>query len=136
MVCYGCIENQENQMAHIGGCIPNFYFDKNAYEDKTIVKRIIPNTRNYLKGCLDKDEDPNDFELIYVCEIDDHIYKCLIFNPKYYSFEIRTITNILVRKGSFSLNNKFIILNYQWVGPEKMYIEKDIVIKKLNIYHE
>ena len=47
MVCYGCIENQENQMAHIGGCIPNFYFEKNAYEDKSLVKRIIPNTRNY-----------------------------------------------------------------------------------------
>lgn len=133
MVCYGCIENQENQLAHIGGCISNSYYEKNAYEDKKNVKRIIPNTRNYLKGCLNKDEDPGDFQLIYVCEIDDYIYKCLIFNPKFCIFEIRTITDILVRKGNFSLNNKFIILSYQWVGPEKMYIEKDLIIKKLNI---
>tara|TARA_E500000178_G_scaffold230559_2_gene227069 strand:- start:3431 stop:3832 length:402 start_codon:yes stop_codon:yes gene_type:complete len=133
MVCYGCLENIENQMAHIDGCLSDMYFSRNAYKDKTTVKRIIPNTRSYLRGCLDKDEDIKDYELIYVCEIEDHIFKCLIFNPKFYSFQIRTITDILVRKGTFSLSNKFIILNYQWVGPDEIYKEKDVIIKKLNI---
>jgi len=82
--CYGCKFGLENQLAHIGGCLPNYDSDSESESEEIVIVKIMPNTRTNLNGCMHTHENKTDYQLKLFAKLDDSKYMAILYTKGTY----------------------------------------------------
>ena len=78
--CYGCKFGLENQLGHIGGCLPNYDSEPELESDDILILKIIPNTRTNLNGCLYPHETKKNYQLKLFVKVDKCKYMAVLYH--------------------------------------------------------
>ena len=95
--CYGCKFGLENQLEHLGGCLPNYDSESESDSEEIIdeykLLKIMPNTRTNLNGCLHPHETKKDYQLKLFVKVDMSKYMAVLYTEVAYICREVSINN-------------------------------------------